>query len=70
MNNFMTQLRDNWMIILFIGALITSWTMFSSRLSNAEEKIQELEEVYNQIEQMKIDIAVIRERVTNIDKKI
>lgn len=70
MENFIKQLRENWVILLFMGSVVMSWTMFSARLTQAELKIQELEILKEQIQKIQIDVAVIKERIINIDKKI
>ena len=70
MQNSLKQLRDNWVIITCIVAMISTWTMYSSRLANAEEKIVELQVVNNQIQQIQIDVAVIKEQITNINSKL
>ena len=35
--NFIRQLKENWFVITFIGALVVGWTNFSNRLAIAEE---------------------------------
>lgn len=65
MENILKQLRENWVILFFIGTLIASWTMFSNRLTNAEGKVLKLETTYGQIQQIQIDVAVIKEKTSN-----
>lgn len=58
------------MIILFVGTVIMSWTMFSARLTNAEQKITELQQVVNSINQINIDIAVIKTQLVIFNSKL
>lgn len=66
----MEQLRKNWVIIIFIGSLISTWTFFSSRLTQAESEIDQLSQVVAQINQINIDLAIIRTDVGYIKDKI
>lgn len=70
MEHFLKQLRDNWVILVFIAMLISSWTMTNSRLAQAETRILELQSVVTEINEININIAVIQEHLKNIDKKI
>jgi len=70
MNNLMKEIKDSWFILIFVGSLVVSWTMFDARLTNAEEAILKREAVFNEISSIKIDIAVIREQIVNINSKI
>jgi hypothetical protein len=70
MENFGKYLREYWFIVIFIGMVVVSWTTFSTRLSAVEDRLKILEDKSASLEQIKIDIAVIKEKLTNIDKKI
>lgn len=70
MENTMEQLRKNWVIIIFIGGLISTWTFFSSRLTQAENEIDQLSQVVSQINQINIDLAVIKTDVGYIKANI
>lgn len=70
MNNFGKYIKEYWFIIVFIGMLVVSWTTFTSRLKAVEDRLHQLEEKSASLEQIKIDIAVIKEKLINIDKKI
>lgn len=63
-------LKEYWFMIVFIGMVIVSWTTFSNRLMQVEGRVTKLEESIGTLEQIKIDIAVIKEKLINIDKKI
>lgn len=66
----MKSLRENWMIVLFIGGLVISWTMFSTRLTTAEGKIAELTTTNEQIKQIQIDVAIIQEKISSENIKL
>jgi len=70
MEHFLKQVKDNWVMLLFLGGVIVSWTTFNSRLANAEIKIVELQILVAQISKINIDIAVIREQIININSKL
>lgn len=70
MEPFGRYLKEYWFIIIFIGMIVVSWTTFSSRLTAVEDRVKVLEDKSASLEQIKIDIAVIKEKLTNIDKKI
>lgn len=44
MSTLSEQIKSNWAIVLFIGGLIVSWTMFSSGLAQAQRDIEDLKE--------------------------
>ena len=70
MNDILTQLKSNLVLIVLISGIISTWTMFSARLTNAESEIDQLSQVVVQINQINIKLAVIVEKVTNVEKII
>lgn len=54
------EIRSNWMIIIFIGGLIVTWTTFNARLSQAESEIDQLSQVVTQINQINITLAEMK----------
>lgn len=54
------ELRSNWWIIVFIGTLIVGWVNMQSRIANAENKINDLESIYQKVETLTIDMAIIK----------
>jgi hypothetical protein len=70
MEKFLDQLRNNWVIILFLGTVVMSWTMFSSRLTQAEEDIKDLKTLAQQLNQQATDIAVIKTDVGYIKTRL
>lgn len=69
MNFFDKYIKEYWFIITFVGMVIVSWTTFAQRLNQLESKIQALELTANSLETIKIDIAVIKEKVLTLEKK-
>lgn len=64
-NPILKSLRENWMLLVFVVGFIASWTSLNARLTNAESKVAELDTTYEQIKQLQIDVAVIREKVSS-----
>ena len=64
------QIKEYWFIIVFIGMVIVSWTTFSNRLEEVEKRVTEVEKAVTTFDQVRIDIAVIKEKLINIEKKI
>ena len=62
--------KEYWFMIVFIGMVVVSWTTFSGELKALENRVTELERVIITFEQVRIDIAVIKEKITNIEDKI
>lgn len=60
MNPILKQLRENWVIIVFIGMLIISWTNQNSRLVNAEKRLDSDDLLLQQINQININVAVMQ----------
>lgn len=70
MEQFGRLLKEYWFIIIFIGMVLVSWTTFSNRLAAIEERVTNLEKTVSTLEQIKIDIAVIKTKLDSIDKKL
>lgn len=68
--DLLKYLKSNWILIAFIGSLVIGWTTFNSRLASAEIKITELQVVVAQINQIQVDIAVIKQDITWIKKNV
>lgn len=64
------QIKEYWFIVVFIGMVIISWTTFSNRLEELEKRVSEVEKAIVNFDQVRIDIAVIKEKLINIEKKI
>lgn len=70
MEPFFKNIREYWFIIIFIGMVIISWTTFTTRLESIERRVGELEKIVTSFDQIRIDIAVIKEKLVNIEDKI
>lgn len=70
MENFGKYLREYWFIVIFIGMVVVSWTTFSNRIEDLQIRVKALEAKTDGLEAIKIDIAVIKEQITNINKKL
>ena len=70
MESFVTQLKSNWFIVIFIAGLIVTWTTFSSRLAQAENEIDQLSQVVAEINQINITLAEIQRDIAHINEKI
>ena len=70
MEHFLKHLREYWFIIIFIGMVVVSWTTFSNRLEGLEKRVTEVENAITAFDQVRIDIAVIKEKLINIERKI
>ena len=70
MEHLLKHLRDYWFIIVFIGMVVVSWTTFSNRLEGLEKRVTEVENAITSFDQVRIDIAVIKEKLINIERKI
>ncbi len=70
MESLAKQIRENWVILSFIVALIMSWATFNTRLTSAEGDIATLSQVVTQINQININVAVIQQQLVDISKKL
>lgn len=66
--NGLAMLKDYWFMIVFIGMVIVSWTTFSNRLDIVEKRIELLEKEVDTLKTLQTDIAVIKEKIINIEK--
>jgi len=70
MSKLLTEIKENWILILFVGSLIVGWTTFNNRLTVVESETQENTETLSQIATMKEDIAVIKINVEYLKDNI
>ena len=67
MENFLEQLRKNWILITFLGTIIIWSATINFRLTSAEVEIKELKvlnkEYINTLQQIQVDIAIIRTKL-------
>lgn len=60
MESTIKQIRENWIILCFIVALIVSWTNTNSRLASAENDVEQLSQVVTQINDINIRLGEIQ----------
>lgn len=70
MEHFFKQLKENYVIIVFIVGLIVTWTTFNSRLSQAELDIKDLKTAVAEITNIKITVERIDTSVDFIKKQV
>ena len=70
MEHTLKQLKDNWVILMAILALIVSWTTNNSRLVEAESDIQDLKIIVSQINEMNVTIREIKTDVSWIKSSL
>lgn len=64
------QIKNNWMIILFIGSLIVGWTTFNARLTSAENEVEKLSQVVSEINEINLSLAKLSKDVEYIKIRI
>ena len=65
--NFITHLKENWFIYLFVGQLVFNFAITGTRITNAEERISTLEG-YQRTEQ--VTLSEIKSRLASIDTNL
>lgn len=66
MADLLTQIKDKWFIIVFIGGLILWYGDTNARLNAVEAKQDEQVNIIADITQLKIDVAVVKDNVLDI----
>lgn len=49
MAKILDELRNNWVIIIFVGSLIVGWTSFNARLTSAENDIADIKAIIKSV---------------------
>lgn len=70
MQDILKQLRENWVIWAFLTSAVIWYANINHRLADAEEKITQQEKVVESINQINLDVAVIKTQVVDINKKL
>ena len=72
MENFLDSLRKNWIFITLIASIIIWSANLTTRIETAEAEILELKSVnkeyLNTLQQIQVDIAIIRTKLDRIDR--
>ena len=64
------EIRNNWVLIIFIGSLIVGWTNLSNRIAANETMAQENKTSLEAIIQIQIDLATIKKDVEFIKLQV
>lgn len=67
MRTLVEDVKSNWILIVFIGSLIITWTTFSARLTQAEDDIKDLKIVISQINSTSLETNT---RLTRIETSV
>lgn len=68
MDDLFKNIKNNWMIITFIVGFVISWTTVNARLSQAEKDIEKLQSVTESINDIKLDVGIIKEQIIQLNK--
>ncbi len=70
--NLIKDIRNNWIIIVFIASIIIGWTTFNNRLGAVEVQADNNSSALQSIQKMQIDIATMKVDInyikTNLNK--
>jgi len=70
MNNLLKDIKENWILVVFIAGLIVGWTTFSNRLDTVEVLAKENKSTLQKIEEIRVDIAVMKNDIAIIKNNI
>ena len=70
MKNFIHTIKDSWVIIAFLCAMVLWYGTVNSRISALEAKAQEQNDALVQLMQIKTDIEVVKAKVDFIYNKV
>jgi septation ring formation regulator EzrA len=65
--NLISHIKDNWFMYLFIGQLIFSYAVFSSRIEENDKRIVQLEEEQHANQ---VTLSEIKSRLASIDTNL
>lgn len=63
-------IRENWSLLLFLGAMIVFWSTTTETLKAQDSRLEKLETMVLSLEQIRVDIAVIKTKIDSIEEKI
>lgn len=70
MGEVFAQIKDKWFIIMFIASMILWYGNTNNRLNTVEAAQEEQEDIADDIVSLKIDMAVVKSSVLNIEKNL
>lgn len=70
MPDLVTQIKDKWFIVVFIAGMILWYGNTNSRLNTIEAQQKDQIDIVEDITQLKIDMAVVKDNVLDIKKAV
>lgn len=70
MNNVVSQIKDQWVILAFITSMIIWYANTNSRLTSVEADVVKQETIMEQISRLNTDVAVIKANVEFIKQQV
>lgn len=65
MENFLKQIRDNWILLAFLVAMILWYGRVDSRLTILEAAGKDQADLLTKISQIQVDVAFIKGQIKN-----
>lgn len=56
--DFLKSLRDNWMLLMFIGGMVVSWVRFENNIKAHEARLSDVEEKVVKVDAFNSDVRV------------
>ena len=66
----LNNIKENWVVLVFMGSLIIGWTSNSLQLQQVKAQSLENKTSLEAVKNIEIDIAVIKQQITNINDKL
>lgn len=70
MDSLTLKLKDNWFIIVFSASMIVWYANTTTRLEALETKVEDQRTINDKINQINIDVAVIKANVEFIKNRL
>lgn len=70
MKALLKNIKENWVLIAAVVSMIITFTTYGTRITNAENDISDIQSQQAELTTLKVDVAVIKQKTTDSDKKI
>jgi len=70
MNELIRQIKDSWIILVFVAGIIVWYANTNSRISAVEAKQEEQEAILQSVTELKIKVSVIDANVEFIKNRV